>query len=123
MLDSCDQSGYGIDIEAATIENPYYRRVLFTTERQQLVLMSIPVGEDIPMEIHPSTTQFIRVESGEGIVKIADCVRPVKDGSAIVIPPGFHHQVVNTSETKNLKLYSIYSPPEHPDGLIQRYKP
>lgn len=114
--------GFGIDIEKATLENEYYRRVLYTTPQQQLVLMAIPVGQDIPLEVHSDTTQFIRFESGTGKVKVANVIYDVQDGSSVTIPPGSYHQVVNTSSTKKLKLYSIYSPPEHPPNLIQKVK-
>ena len=116
-------NGFGIDIEKATLDNIYYRRVLYTTPQQQLVLMNIPVNDDIHLEIHPHTTQFIRFESGTGEVRINDIVLNVKDGSSVTIPPNSYHQVINTSSKESLKLYTIYSPPEHPKDLIQTSNP
>jgi mannose-6-phosphate isomerase-like protein (cupin superfamily) len=117
---------YFIDIEKATIDNTDYRRVLYTPGNLQLVLMSIPVGQDIPLEVHPDIDQFIRFEAGEGEVRLGknqDRVYKVKDGSSITIQKGVYHRVVNTSLKEPLKLYSIYSPPEHRDQLVQKFKP
>lgn len=116
------ESGYGVDIESATVENPYFRRVIYTTPQQQLVLMSILPGDDIPMEVHPHTSQFIRFEKGKGQVIINDVVRDVQDGSAVVIPAGTRHQVINTSMFEPLKLYTVYSPPIHGDQVIEPIK-
>lgn len=114
-----------IDIEKATIENDDYRRVIYTTKNQQLVLMSIPPNDDIPLEIHPDIDQFIRFESGEGEVRIGkneSKVYKVKDGLSITIDMGTYHHIVNTGNIP-LKLYSIYSGPEHPLGLVQKTNP
>ncbi len=112
---------YRTNIEKKTLSNSDYRRVLFTTPQMQLVVMSI--DDDIPLEVHPHTTQFIRVESGKGVLMqpVTDPGRPPKttrlcDGVAVVIPPGTFHYIQNTSETEPLKLYTLYSPPEHPRG-------
>jgi len=113
-----------INIEEETIKNTDYRRVLYTAPDQQLVLMSIPVGEDIPLEIHPDVDQFIRFEAGNGQVRLGkseNIIEPVSDGSSVNIRRGTWHRVVNVGN-EPLKLYSIYSPPEHPEGLTQRYK-
>jgi mannose-6-phosphate isomerase-like protein (cupin superfamily) len=127
--------GFGIDIEKETIENTDYRRVLHTGDNEQLVLMSINPLDDIPMEVHPTTDQFIRFEAGEGEVRLGNKVDPrtgkvlnmvhykVKDGSSVDIDAGTHHRVVNISATEPLKLYTVYAPPEHPDGLVQEVKP
>ena len=115
--------GFAINIEKATLENTYYRRVLYTTPQQQLVLMSIPVNDEISLEVHPDTTQFIRFEAGTGEVRINDLIYKVKDGVSVTIPPNKYHRIVNTSLTEPLKLYTIYSPPEHPEDLIQSDNP
>jgi mannose-6-phosphate isomerase-like protein (cupin superfamily) len=113
---------FRIDIEKATLKNTAYRKVLQTTPQSQLVLMSIPYGDDIHQEVHTSTTQFIRIESGSGVAYVDDNRHILKDGVVIVIPPGKRHYIKNTG-SKPLKLYSIYSPPEHPEGLIQMRNP
>ena len=115
--------GYSIDIEKATLNNTYYRHVLYTTKQNQIVLMNINPLDDIPCETHNNITQFIRIESGQGEAKIGKNIYQLKDGVAIDIPAGISHQIINTSSTEPLKLYSIYSPPEHPDKLIQIQKP
>jgi len=116
---------FNIDIEKATIENTDYRRVLYTPGYQQLVLMSIPVGEDIPLEIHEYVDQFFRIEAGRGEIRFGrngEEVISIKDGSGIIVRHGTYHRVVNTGKI-DLKLYSIYSPPEHPPNRIDKYKP
>lgn len=116
---------FTIDIEKATLENNNYRKVLKTTNNQQLVLMSLIPGEDIPKEIHQDIDQFIRVEAGTGKVIIGknqNVESEVKDGTSVTIRGGTWHRIVNTG-TDSLKLYSIYSPPEHPAGLIQYRQP
>lgn len=113
---------FRIDIEKATIHNNTYRKVLFTTGQTQLVLMSIPPGDDIHSEVHPHTTQFIRIEKGTGVAYVSGHKHLLRDGIAIVIPAGKRHYIKNTGNTP-LKLYTLYSPAEHPDGLIQRHNP
>ena len=110
------------DIEKLTLENEDYRRVLFTSKYSQLVLMSIPVGEDIHVEVHPNTDQFFRFEQGAGEIVSGNQVYPVKDGSGVIVPYNTRHQVVNIGDVP-LKLYTIYSPPQHPPGLVQKNKP
>lgn len=109
------------NIEQTTIENQFYRKVLFTGENSQLVLMSLKPGEDIGSEIH-NVDQFFRFETGQGKAILNDKEQTVADGDAIVIPSGTKHNIVNTSKTENLKLYSIYSPPQHPEGTIHKTK-
>jgi mannose-6-phosphate isomerase-like protein (cupin superfamily) len=92
--------------------------VLFTGPKSQLVLMALKPGEDIGKETHPDTDQFIRVEAGEGKAIIDGQEIELQDGSAIVIPAGAEHNVINVSTTKALKVYTIYTPPEHADGTI-----
>ena len=110
--------GYYGEIEKLTLENENFREVLFTGENSQLVLMALKPGEDIGMEIHDDVDQFFRFEAGEGKVMIDDNEYRVQDGDAVIIPAGAKHNVINVSETESLKLYTIYSPPNHPDGTI-----
>lgn len=114
--------GYVNDIERATVENDDYRRVLFTGPNLQLVLMTLQPGEEIGLESHEGHDQFIRVEEGEGEALLDGRRHELSDGVAIVIPSGTEHNVVNTSKTKPLKLYTLYGPPEHPDGTVHRTK-
>lgn len=110
------------DLENYTILNHNYREVLWTTKHQQLVVMSIPYGESIGLEIHPKTTQFFKFEKGSGEVYLNGETTKVKSGFSVIIDPGLEHNI--TSKAKNgLKLYTIYSPPQHPIGLIQKNKP
>jgi len=116
---------HNVDIEKETLENNDYRRVLYTPGYQQLVLMSIPAGEDIPLEVHPDVDQFFRFEAGEGEIhfgKNEEEVINVKDGSGVTVKHGTYHRVLNTGNTP-LKLYSIYSPPEHPVNRVDKVKP
>lgn len=103
------------NIEKETINNKLYRKVIYTIpDKIQLVLMSLKVGETIPREVHPNVVQFIRVESGDGEAIIGRTRYKLRDGDSIIIPNGKYHTIINTSKTKELKLYTIYSPPEHP---------
>jgi len=113
---------YITNIEEATLENDNFRKVLFTTERSQLVVMSLLPGEEIGMEVHPDIDQFIRFEDGEGQVILDGVETAVKTEDAVVIPAGTEHNVVNTSSSTKLKLYTIYTPPEHVDGVIHETK-
>ncbi len=112
-----------VNIEKATMSNCYYRTALWTGKHLQVSLMSINVGQDIGLEIHPYTDQFIRVEEGYGLVVIGDSKErmefqsPIYDNCAIIIPAGKWHNIINLGE-KPLKLYSIYAPPHHPHGTI-----
>ena len=115
-------TGYHTDIEKKTLENGYFREVLFTGPHSQLVVMSLNPGEDIGQETHPDTDQFIRVESGNGKAILDGQEYQLADGSATVIPAGTEHNVLNTSSTEPLKLYTVYTPPEHPDGTIHKTK-
>lgn len=114
--------GYLTNIEKDTLTNDDYRRVLFTGEHAQLVLMTIQPGDDIGRERHEGHDQFIRIESGTGEVLMDGRVQPVSDGSAFIIPSGIEHNVTNTSADEPLRLYTLYSPPEHPDGTVQHTK-
>lgn len=112
--------GYITNIEKATLENTDYRRVLYTAHKSQLVLMCLAPGDEIGEEVH-ELDQFIRIEAGVGKVILDGVKHAVSDGSAIVIPKGTKHNVINTGTTE-LKLYSIYSPPEHRDGIVHPSK-
>lgn len=114
--------GYVTDIEKDTLENEDYRRVLFTGRNTQLVLMTLAPGEEIGSEVHEEHDQFIRVEAGSGVVRLDDEEHALADGAAVVIPAGTRHNVVNTSTGEKLRLYTLYSPPEHPDGTVHRTK-
>jgi mannose-6-phosphate isomerase-like protein (cupin superfamily) len=105
------------------LENTYFRQVLFTTQHSQLVVMCLRPGEDIGDEVHPKVDQFFRIERGEAkFVFDEKEARAVRDGDAVVVPAGTYHNVVNTSNTAMLKISTIYSPPNHPDGTIHKTK-
>ena len=113
--------GYIVQIEDATRDNQHYRRVLFTAKHSQLVLVNLKPGEEIGEEVH-GMDQFIRFEEGEGTVVLDGEKHAVSDGFAVVIPAGTRHNVVNSGKTAPLKLYSLYSPPEHTDGIVHKTK-
>lgn len=114
-------NGFLINMEKATLENDNFRRVLNTANNSQLVVMSLLPGEEIGMEVH-DLDQFIRFESGRGKVILDGEEKAVEDDWAVVIPAGVEHNVINTSDSEKMKLYSIYSPPEHPDGTVHPTK-
>ena len=105
-----------------TVDNNDFRRVLYTGKHTQLVLMSLAPNEEIGMEIHNDNDQFFRFESGAGKVVIDDTTYQVKDGSAVIVPAGARHNVINTSDTESLNLYTLYSPPHHKDGIVRATK-
>jgi mannose-6-phosphate isomerase-like protein (cupin superfamily) len=119
--------GWVADIERATLENENFRTVVWTGEHSQLTVMRIPPGEDIGKEVHPDHDQFIRIEAGQGRAElgpsedVVEETHDVGDDWAIVIPAGVWHNVVNTGES-DLKVYSLYSPPEHPPDTVHRTK-
>ena len=113
--------GYITNIEKDSLENENFRKVLYTGKNSQLVLMAIEPRDDIGEEVH-KLDQFIRVEAGNGLAILDGVKHEISDGSAIVIPAGTMHNIINSSETEKLKLYSVYSPPEHKDGTIHRTK-
>ena len=115
-------AGYVTDIEKKSLENKYFREVLFTAEHCQLVVMSLNPGEDIGKETHHGVDQFIRVEAGHGKSILNGEEHELHDGSAVVIPSGTEHNIVNLSDTAPLKLYTVYAPPEHPDHTIHKSK-
>ena len=112
-----------INIENSTILNKNYRWVIYTTSEMQLVLMSLKPGEEIGLEVHKDVSQFLRIESGVGIAQVGDMKYAIKNSDAVIVPKGVKHNIINTSLTDDLKLYTIYSPPNHKDGLIQQVKP
>jgi mannose-6-phosphate isomerase-like protein (cupin superfamily) len=116
------KKGYKVDIERATKKNSYFRHVLYTARNSQLVLMSLRPGEEIGSEIHHDRDQFFRFEEGKGVVVINDKKYAVKDGNAVIVPAGARHNVINTAKRGMLKLYTIYSPPEHIDKVVRRTK-
>lgn len=110
------------NIERETLDNENFRRVLYTASHSQLVTMSLRPGEEIGEEVHDNVDQFFRFEKGQGKVVIEGEETPVSNGYAVVIPAGTKHNVINTSDSEQLKLYTIYSPPNHPDGTIHKTK-
>ena len=115
-------TGYVGQIEELTLANPNFRQVIFTRSHSQLVLMSLLPKEEIGIETHANVDQFFRIEKGQGKVIMNGEENAISDGMAIVVPAGTEHNVINTSETEELKLYTIYSPPNHPDGKIHKTK-
>lgn len=116
-------TGYVGSIEKETLQNRYFRRVLFTGKHAQLVVMCLQGGEEIGNEVHPEVDQFFRIETGEAkFVFGGKEEHLVKEGGAVVVPAGTYHNVINTSKTKILQLYTVYSPPNHPDGTVHKTK-
>ena len=111
------------NIEKLTEENSYFRHVLFTGQNLQLVVMSLKPLEEIGNEVHDKVDQFFRIEKGEGKFVVNNSEEHiVRPGDAVVVPAGTWHNVINTSQTEDLKLYTVYSPPNHPDGTIHKTK-
>lgn len=115
-------SGYSINIEEKTLAGNNFREVLYTTQRSQLVIMTLQPGEEIGQEKHEGHDQFIRVEEGEGVAILDGERHALEDGTAVVIPAGTEHNVINTSGDAPLRLYTLYTPPEHPDGIVHATK-
>ena len=113
---------FNANIEQLTLENNNFRKVLYTLQGMQLVLMSLKPGEEIGAEVHPENDQFFRFESGKWKVLIDESVYEVEDGSVIIVPKGSNHNVINTSDTEELKMYTIYTPAHHKDGVIHATK-
>jgi mannose-6-phosphate isomerase-like protein (cupin superfamily) len=114
--------GFSANIEESTLKNDKFRKVLYTGKNSQLVLMCLKPNEDIGMEVHMENDQFFRFEQGEGKCIIDGTEYALKDGSAIVVPAGARHNIINTSATESLKLYTIYSPAHHKDGIVRATK-
>jgi len=114
--------GFCANIEKDTLENSNFRKVLYTGKNSQLVLMSLKPKEEIGMEVHPDNDQFFRFEKGQGKCIIDGNEYELSDGVAIVVPAGAQHNIINLSETEELKMYTIYSPAHHKDGIIRATK-
>ena len=121
-LKSKIMKGFRSNIEKDTLENGNFRKVLYTGKHSQLVLMSLRPNEEIGMEVHTDNDQFFRFEKGQGKCVIDGNEYAVGDGVAIVIPAGAQHNIINTSGTDELKLYTIYSPAHHKDGIVRKTK-
>ena len=109
-------------IEKLTLENEDFRQVIYTGQHSQLVLMSLKPKEDIGMEVHEIVDQFLRIEKGQGKAILNGEEHEIHDGSAIVVPAGTKHNIINTSQTKYMKLYTVYSPAHHKDGTVHKTK-
>jgi mannose-6-phosphate isomerase-like protein (cupin superfamily) len=114
--------GFNANIEKETIENTNFRKVLYTGKHSQLVLMSLKPNEEIGMEVHPDNDQFFRFEKGTGKCIIDGNSYELADGSVIIVPAGAEHNIINTSSTEDLKMYTIYSPAHHKDGIVRATK-
>lgn len=117
-----NMKGFVSNIEKDTLENDNFRKVLYTGKHSQLVLMSLASKEEIGMEAHEDNDQFFRFEKGQGKVIIDGNEYEVSDGFAVVVPAGAQHNVINVSESEDLKLYTIYSPAHHKDGIVRKTK-
>lgn len=114
--------GYVIDIEKEAFANGNFRKVLYTSKHQQLVVMDIVPGGEIGEETHADVDQFLRVEMGQGKAILDGVEHEVSDGWSITVPAGTKHNVINTSPEVPLKLYTVYSPPNHKDGTVHKTK-
>lgn len=114
--------GFDANIEKLTLENTNFRKVLYTGAHCQLVLMSLKPQEEIGMETHSDNDQFFRFEQGQGVCIIDGHEYKLGDGSVIIVPAGAKHNIINTSDTESLKMYTIYSPAHHRDGTIHATK-
>jgi mannose-6-phosphate isomerase-like protein (cupin superfamily) len=116
------KKGYKQNIEELTIENNNFRKVLYTGQHMQLVLMALKPGEDIGLEIHAENDQFFRIDAGKGKAIINETEYEISDGDAVVVPAGAEHNIINTSDDQELKLYTIYAPAHHKDAIIRETK-
>jgi mannose-6-phosphate isomerase-like protein (cupin superfamily) len=114
-------NGFVINLEKETLDNTDFRRVLYTAKNSQLVLMSLKPGEEIGMEVH-RLDQFLRFEKGIGKAILDGVEHDISDGFAVIVPAGTRHNFINTSKTEVMKLYTVYSPPEHRDGVVRKTK-
>lgn len=113
--------GYVVNIEKVSLQNEDFRKVLYTAKNCQLVVMSLKPGEDIGEEVH-QLDQFIRCEMGQGEAFLDDISYAISDGFAVIVPAGTKHNIINVSQDKPLKLYTVYSPPNHRDGVVHQTK-
>lgn len=111
-----------LNIEKETLENNFFRKVLLTTNHQQLVVMSLNPSEDIGMEAHENLDQFIKIEQGEGVAILNGVETKFSSGFSVTIPAGTNHNIINTSAQNPLKIYTIYSPPNHQKGTVHKTK-
>ena len=109
-------------IEKSTLNNSFFRKVLFTGKHEQLVLMCLQKDEDIGEEVHEDTDQFFRIEEGEARFVVNGREHIARNGDAVIVPAGTRHNVINNSNEKPVRLYTIYSPPQHPDGTVEQTK-
>lgn len=114
--------GFHSNIEQDTLNNNNFRKVLYTAPHSQLVLMSLLPNQNIGLETHPDNDQFFRIEQGHGTCVIDGNEYPISDGSAVVVPAGSKHDIINTSDSEELKLYTLYSPAHHHDGIVHTTK-
>lgn len=122
LLSIKNMKGFCSNIEKDTVENKNFRKVLYTGKNSQLVLMSLAPGEDIGMEVHNENDQFFRFESGQGKCMIDGNEYELSDGVAVVVPAGAEHNIINTSDSEDLKMYTIYSPAHHKDQIVRATK-
>lgn len=113
------KKGYKENIEKETTQNTNFRKVVYTGKHMQLVLMSLRPGEEIGLEVHPENDQFFRFEEGEGRVFIDGTSYDVEDDDVVIVPAGAEHNVINMSDKNDLKLYTIYTPSHHKDGIVR----
>ena len=116
------KKGFVVDIEKETLENGNFRKVLYTAEHSQLVLMSLEPKEQIDPEVHRENDQFFRFEQGRGKCVINETEYDVESGTVVIVPAGAKHSIINSSENECLKLYTLYSPPHHKDGIVRKTK-
>ena len=114
--------GFCAPIEKDTIANQNFRKVLYSGKHTQLVLMNLKPLEEIGMEVHPDNDQFFRFEKGQGKALIDGNEYQLEDGTAVLVPAGAKHNIINTSKTEDLKLYTLYSPAHHKDGIVRATK-
>ena len=114
--------GFSTNIEKDTLENSNFRKVLYTGKHSQLVLMSLMPNEEIGMETHPDNDQFFRFEQGQGKAIIDGNEYELANGTVVIVPAGAEHNIINTSDSEDLKLYTIYSPAHHQDGVVRATK-
>ena len=114
-------NGYSANIEELSLKNENFRKVLYTDKRCQLVVMSLREKEEIGMEVHKDVDQFIRVEAGEGKAIMNDDTHELRDGSVVIVPAGVKHNIINTGKAE-MKLYTLYMPPHHRDGVVHATK-
>jgi mannose-6-phosphate isomerase-like protein (cupin superfamily) len=122
MKQNIIMKGFKSDIEKNSVANTNFREVLYTAKNMQLVLMSLKPGEEIGMEVHKESDQFFRFESGTGKCIVDDTEYLIKEGDVVIVPLGARHNVINTSSSADLKMYTIYAKPNHRDGIIRKTK-